>query len=56
MRMVADLLTFVRVLVEWVDIGRLNDSGTALDDTCGLGEVLLGIFMASKSSRGSSTR
>ena len=55
MRMTEDLRTFVRVLVEWVDIGRLDDSGATLDDTCRLGEVLLGIFMASKPRRGPSS-
>ena len=55
MRMVEDLLTFVRVLVEWIDICRLDYSGTALDDTCRLGEVLLGIFIASKPRRGPSS-
>lgn len=38
--------TLVRVLVQGVDVGGLDDSGLALDDTRRLGKVALSLFVA----------
>lgn len=38
--------TLVRGLTERVDMRRLDDAGAALDNTCGLAEVPLGVLVA----------
>lgn len=37
--------TFIRVLVQRVDVRRLDDTGPTLDDTSCLFEVTLGLFV-----------
>ena len=55
MRMTEDLLTFVRVLVEWVDIRRLDDAGAALDYASRLAEVARGVARTGEVRAGSCT-
>ncbi len=47
--------TFIRVLVQRVDICGFDDPRTTFDDTSGLVEVALGLSAAVKGGRGTST-